>query len=390
MVFKNTPSPFLKVCVIIPVKNEEEIIIQTLDALRNQKDASGLPLNTQLYEVLILANNCSDKTYSLIKDYQNAYPRFPLLVEEIIFPKGKANIGTARRFLMDIAHHRFSYLKKPDGIIASTDGDTQVDEYWVSKIIAEMKKGCDVLGGKILSNLENCPARIYHLRDIRYQNLIAKIESIIDPQPHNPWPSHFQCFGANFSITCYMYALAGRLPQIPFLEDVAFVKALELKDAKIRKSPYVKVYTSARRLGRVEKGFSQQLAWFESLESEKQEHLVECAESIISRIKIRKLLRNYWINCKLNEIQTLFTTELQMPFKEEDLQQWFIESVYFGEFFSKAQADLIKGNWYNQWKLVTIKKALKDLRIEISKIAEQRFHKTEVETLQYSKNGSSG
>src|SRR5690606_3093935 len=109
MFFTSAPSPDLKVCVIIPVKDEEETIIDCLEALRIQKDESD-SIDQEEYEVLILANNCRDNTYMWIKEYQSLYPEFPLFVEEIEFTKERANIGTARRFLMDIAYNRFTLI----------------------------------------------------------------------------------------------------------------------------------------------------------------------------------------------------------------------------------------------------------------------------------------
>ena len=365
MSFRTKPSSNLNICVIIPVKDEEDTIIQCLEALRLQKNRDNSPLNLNLFEVLILANNCLDHTYSHIKEYQSTYPEFHLLVEEVTFPKEDANIGTARRFLMDIAYSRFALLNR-NGIIASTDGDTQVDEHWINEIEIEMKKGCDVVGGEIITNLEDSITRQYHLNDIKYQNLIVRLESLIDPKPWNPWPSHFQCFGANFAIKCHMYEKAGRLPRVSCLEDVAFLKSLELKDAKIRRSPNVKVITSARKIGRVEKGLSQQLAWFEYLGSMQLIQSVECAESIISRIEIKKLLFNYWKGQKSNYLHTL--NALRYHFEEEILKKWMDDSEYFGELWDKAEEELERKKWFQQWEPVDIEKALKDLTSYVANI----------------------
>jgi len=363
--FKTNPSLNLNICIIIPVKDEEETIIQSLDALRFQKGRDNILINSDIYEVLVLANNCQDHTYSLIKEYQRIYPEFPLLVEEIAFVEKEANIGTARRFLMDAAYERFTLLNK-NGIIASTDGDTQVDEYWIYEIEKEIKKGCDVVGGEIITNLEDSPTKQYHLHDIKYQNLIARLESLIDPKLWNPWPSHFQCFGASFAIKANMYEKAGRLPQVPCLEDVAFLKALELKDAKIRRSPNVRVTTSARKIGRVEKGLSQQLAWFESLGNNKQKQLVECAESIISRLEIKKSLFDFWSERKSNYSQN--SNHLQYHFEESTIKKWLDESEYFGELWNKAQEELERKKWFQQWESVDIEKALEDMESYIDEI----------------------
>lgn len=353
MFFKIEPSVDLKICVIIPVKDEGESILHSLDALRLQKHSDGTPFITSDYEVLILANNCRDNSYSIIKEYQDNYPEFSLQVEEILFSEDRANVGTARRFLMDMAYNRFAYLKRPQGIIASTDGDTQVDSCWLSEIMKEVERGSDVVGGEIITEIKGCPSRNYHLLDIRYHNLIARLEHLIDPLPYNPWPSHFQCFGASLAITCELYEKAGRLPPIPYLEDVAFYKALELKDAKIRKSPYVKVHTSSRTSGRVEKGLSQQLAWFESLSNDQQELRVECSSSIISRIKMKKYLRTWW------EGHTVNSSEY--PFNERDVQQWISEANFFGEVWAKAEDFLQHEQWFKQWQDQYIGEVIQDL-----------------------------
>ena len=353
MFFKIKPNPNLKICVIIPVKDEAENIYPCLDALRTQINEYETAICTDYYEILVLTNNCKDHSYSLIKEYLNSYPTKPLQVENIVFPIENAHIGTARRFLMDVAYNRFSFLKKLRGIIASTDGDTIVDTKWLNEIVKEIENGCDVVGGEIITENANIHLQQYHLQDIRYHNLIARLEDLIDPQPYNPWPSHFQCFGASLAVACDLYQKAGRMPLTPFLEDVAFYKALELKDAKIRKSPKVKVYTSSRTLGRVEKGLSQQLAWFELLSNEHQAIKVESSASVLSRLTLKKYLRDCWTD---NQIHTI-----PKPFVEQDLKQWLIEAEYFGELWSIAEEYLRSKQWFNQWSEEPIEKVNFDL-----------------------------
>lgn len=353
MFFNSRPHPDLKVCVIIPVKDEVENIPVCLDALRTQVVEDGTPFPPNHFEVLVLTNNCQDNSYSVIKEYQKKFPELSLFVENIHFSANRANIGTARRFLMDMAHNRFEFLKKPTGIIASTDGDTKVDRFWLNEIIKEIEKGCDVVGGEIFTKISSHSLRQYHRLDIRYHNLIARLEDLIDPQFYNPWPSHFQCFGASLAVTNDAYERAGRLPSIPFLEDVAFYRALELIDARIRKSTKVKVFTSSRIFGRVEKGFSQQLAWFESLNSRNRVQEVECAAAILFRLKIKRLLRTCW--------ETGCVWTVPQPFTKQILQQWLANSNYFGELWEKAEEYLQSEQWFTQWKDEPVEKVIYDL-----------------------------
>ncbi len=175
------PSPALTVSVIVPVRNEAHHLVQTLDALRNQFDADGKPLNPATFEVLVLANNCTDQSYAVAIGYQQRYPAFPLHVAQIQLPPHKANIGTVRRLLMDEAYRRLTSTHTRCGIIASTDGDTVVDRCWLHYITLEIARGNDAVGGRILTRPDGSQMRLYHLRDVLYRTLIARVEALARP-----------------------------------------------------------------------------------------------------------------------------------------------------------------------------------------------------------------
>ena len=130
---------------------------------------------------MLLANNCTDDSYRIVKNYQLSHPGFALHIAEICLPAEKAHIGTARRLLMDEAYHRFMLLGRNKGIIASTDGDTEVDSRWVYHITDEIQKGNDAVGGRIVVGYHNSQPGKYHVQDEIYRNLVVKAESIIDP-----------------------------------------------------------------------------------------------------------------------------------------------------------------------------------------------------------------
>ncbi|RYE05117.1 MAG: glycosyltransferase, partial [Sphingobacteriaceae bacterium] len=253
------PSETLRVSVIVPARDEAHHIYKTLDALRLQTNENGKPLNAQLYEVLVLVNNCTDNTFETVQKYQLKHPDFPLYAAKVQLPPQKANIGFVRRLLMDEAYKRLCLNADNEGIIASTDGDTQVDKCWVFHIMQEIAKGCHAVGGRILTHKDESISRLFHLRDVTYRSLLAQAEALLDPEEHDPWPRHYQYFGASMAVTCAIYQQVGRLPQVPFLEDNAFHQALQRMDVRIRKTPAVKAYTSTRHSGRVEVGFSEQL-----------------------------------------------------------------------------------------------------------------------------------
>jgi glycosyltransferase involved in cell wall biosynthesis len=362
------PSRHLKLSVILPVRNEADNLFNTLEALRNQLDTKGLRVPYSHYEVLLLANNCTDSSAEFARAYQANYPEFNLFIEEIHLSPDVAHIGTVRRLLMDAAYNRFTSLKKPEGIIASTDGDTEVDKHWVYNTIEEIKKGNDVVGGRILTRRENTLARVYYLRDVTYKHLVSKAETLLDPIDNDPWPRHYQCFGASFAVTCAIYDLSGRLPVIPFLEDMAFHKALTRIDAKIRLSPLVKVITSTRIQGRVDFGFSIQLKQWGEMNEARDPVFVEQAGALFKKLKARKLLRQYW-NCDNKQkslCKDLLTTVAEILCLDEE---WLTSQVstlsYFGMLWEKVEDELEHGIWCERWPKMDVVDVIIDLKQKI-------------------------
>ncbi len=362
-----SPAPNLKLSVILPVRNELDNLPKTLDALRKQHDNMGKKIPYDQYEVLLLANNCSDASADYARRYKKRYPNFNLFIEEIKLARDVAHIGTVRRLLMDAAYNRFELLGRLNGIIASTDGDTEVDKNWVFNTIEEIKKGNDVVGGRILTRPENTVARVYYLRDVTYKHLVSRIETLLDPQDNDPWPRHYQCFGASFAVTCAIYDLSGRLPVIPFLEDMAFHKALKCIDAKIRLSPLVKVITSTRIQGRVDFGFSIQLKQWGEMNAAHDPVLVEPAEALFKKLEARKLLRQYWLqNDEQKKSSPLLLAAAEiLEIDQHWLSHLVAETNYFGMFWETLEDELTHGMWSERWQKMDVVKVIPQLKARI-------------------------
>ena len=363
--FRHTlPSPSLVVCVIVPVRNEAACLVKTLNALRNQQDLHGALFSRDKYEILLLTNNCNDLSCKIAEDYQQAYPDFALRIADIQLPAEKAHIGTARRLLMDEAYHRFISLGKNRGIIASTDGDTEVDPKWVYYIIEEIQKGADAVGGRILVNSHDNQPGIYQTQDEIYRTLIARTESILDPLAHDPWPRHFQYFGASLAVTCEMYHRVGGLPQLPCLEDEALHKALFCRDAKIRKSPAVKVMTSSRHEGRVTEGLSEQLKKWAQMETTLEPQMVASAREIISKYTHRHIVRTCWNEAEMSgtyNAMALASVAREFLISPLWLREEMEKNRYFGQLWENIEKKMHTGAWYGKWKPVMITKAIQHL-----------------------------
>lgn len=378
------PSPSLRVSVVVPVRNEADHLHQTLDALRNQQYSDGSVVPYPDYEVLLLANNCTDQSYELARQYQRCFPDFPLHVATIWLTPDKANIGHVRRLLMDEACRRLLTTGNRLGIIASTDGDTVVDRHWISQTIAEIERGSDAVGGRILTNRRNrltreaptvgeqeCPdaVRRYHLLDVMYRHLVARVEAILDPAPNDPWPRHFQHFAASLAVTCATYLKAGRLPEVVCMEDEAFYQALLRVDAKIRKSPLVKVVTSTRTQGRVAVGFSWQLNQWAAMTTTRQLPLVEGADVVLSRFRYRRQLRDCWQTmAHTDQRACLLTMANALQIDADWLCHETALNQYFGQFYENVvkQSPVLR----QPPSLVPVTTAIRELRDFLQRLAK--------------------
>ncbi|MBA3451067.1 MAG: glycosyltransferase [Chloroflexia bacterium] len=285
--------------MIVPARDEAGSLAATLDALNHQVALDGRPFDRERYEVIVLANNCLDGTVDIAHGFSRAHPALHLHVAECSLPGSEANIGTVRRLLMDEACRRLLGRGRRRGIIASTDADTIVSPTWLAAIEREIRRGADAVGGRIIARDdaaggEPATTRSYHLRDVAYGHLLAELETLLDPDPADPWPRHHQHFGASLAVTAETYERAGGLPAVPVLEDMAFHDALRRIDTRLRHSPAVRVVTSARRTGRVAIGLSTQLGEWDALARSGQRPLVESPAAAEARLRTRRALRELW------------------------------------------------------------------------------------------------
>lgn len=368
ILFSTLPDPFLRLSVIVPVKNEEACIAHTLDAIRMQLDPSGIPIPPEHFEVLVLANNCTDRTYEICRNYQLKYPQLRLHVAEITLKGKEAHIGTARRLLMDAAYQRLTEVAGYRGIIVSTDGDSQADPHWLYHIMDEMENGADVVGGRILPRDTPVQSKLHHLRDVTYRLFMSRLESVLDPCVSNPWPRHFQCYGPSLAVTCEIYDRSGRLPAIPYLEDEEFRKRLKRIDAKIRHSPKVKIYTSSRLNGRVEFGFSVQLQQWHDMSIKGEQQLVESLETLIFKLSTKNSLRKLWTSRKQCPA---FYTELSMmaatlAIDFHALKMAVQNNQYFESLWEQVEEHLLSSG-HQQIIMEPISKAISSVRQYFSK-----------------------
>lgn len=372
------PSLCCEVCVIIPVRDEEETLADTLAALAGQIDLDGKPFDRERYEIILLANNCSDDSAAIAQGFAKQHPTLVLHVVEITLSACEAYIGRVRQILMDEAYRRLSTLGRQRGVIASTDGDTQVAPTWIAATLEQIACGADAVGGRILVERTECLSlaspRAYHLREVGYRYLIAELETYLDPDPDDPWPRHYQHFGASLAVTAAMYKQAGGLPPVRTPEDVAFYRALVRVNARFRHSPKVRVVTSARQTGRTSGGLADQLSKWGAMERHQQPFLVEPAAAIETRLQVRQGLRVLWRRV-LSGYEPTYKDIAPLANQLEVAAEWLSNELAlthsllalthsFGLLLERIE-QFQKGTWIKRWPLVPIEQAILSLRLRL-------------------------
>lgn len=375
--------PECKISIAVPVRDEAGNVEKTLEAFAGQVDLNGQRLDPKKFEILVLANNCTDDSIKIIENFQRKNPSLNIYSAEISLPEENANIGFARRLVMEAAHKRLC-RNGFGGVIMTTDGDTTAAADWIAANLREIAAGADAVGGRIIISASELAkmddlCREIHLKDEEYRLLTAEIEALIDDLPFDHAPRHHQHFNGSFAVTTEIYEKAGGIPDVKFLEDCAFFDRLQRIDARVRHSPNVRVYTSARSSGRSEVGLSFQINQWKNLCEAGENFHVEAAQAIVERFAERRDLRKIWREFtddkivdaqKIEYLSTRIFVDAAFIFSE------LAEKRTFGAFYENVTRRQNNGERARKFPPVPLDDALGELKAEIKKYPAQSFSQT--------------
>jgi glycosyltransferase involved in cell wall biosynthesis len=371
------PLTTCEASIVVPARDEGVRIEKCLSALVGQVDSDGKPIDGSKYEVVVLANNCYDETAARARTFGARHPRLVLHVVEIELPPERSYVGCARKLLMDEACRRFFLLGRPDGIIVSTDADSFVDPGWIAGIIREVDAGADAVGGRIVADrverlLLDPSVELTYLRQVAYDFLIAELEDLIDPDPFDPFPRHFNHIGASLAVTAGLYARIGGLPDVLEDEDKALYRAILRSGGRFRHSLDVRVTTSARLDGRVERGFSAGLRHFGSMEEQSRPLLVESASGSEIRLLARRTLRE--LNRKVQLNRPLTSSQVRGAARSLGISDsWLWREIHRSQTWGQLmeRVDLrqkAEGEWEQLWPPMSLERAVAALRVRLSEL----------------------
>jgi glycosyltransferase involved in cell wall biosynthesis len=270
--------------IAIPVRDEAKRIGTCLAALSRQSIPAG--------HVVLLLNNCTDGTAEVIREL----PAGPhqLHIVECRLEGRSAGAGVARSIAMDYAASLLD-----EGVILSTDADAEVPDHWVEANLRAIEEGADaVCGQAVIDPIEALliPAHLHEddAREVAYGRLLDEIESIVLPDPADPWPRHREDSGASIAITASMFRRVGGVPPLASGEDRALIAKLRSIDACVRHHPQIRVVVSGRIEGRAPGGMADTIRRRMVQQDEFVDECIEPAWRAFHRLRMKRRFTVLW------------------------------------------------------------------------------------------------
>lgn len=269
--------------VAIPVRDEVERIADCLLVLDGQDGpAPG---------VVLLVNNTNDATVAHVTELAPSL-RCPLQVVEHVLQPARANAGHARRLAMDLADE----LAPAAVPLLTTDADGRVAPGWLAANLRHLARGLDaVFGRAVIDPVEaaRIPPALHEAdaRECAYAALLDEIETLLDPDPDDPWPRHTERSGASIAVSRQAFRAAGGIPAVALGEDRAFYQALRKADARIVHARDVEVVVSGRILGRADGGMADTIRRRLASPETMLDDALEPVSARVRRLELRRTAR---------------------------------------------------------------------------------------------------
>jgi glycosyltransferase involved in cell wall biosynthesis len=185
--------------VAIPVRDEEERLPACLRALAQQRNRLGQSIPPMLVRVVVFANNCADQSAELARKLGGCLS-LDVRVVEASLPPSSAHAGAARRAVMDLAEAWLEEGGERDGVILTSDADSQVAPNWIAENLAAFQAGAEAVLGRIDLDGEGkfLPEALHRRGELEdaYEGLLTELSWRLDPLEHNPWPHHATISGS--------------------------------------------------------------------------------------------------------------------------------------------------------------------------------------------------
>jgi len=219
--------PPTRMGVVIPVRDEAELLAPCLEAVRTASETVGLPVH-----VVVVLDGCTDGSADVVE----AAGRVGASTR--ILGVAEGNVGAARAAGCAVLLEQYG----ADGLwLAMTDADSTVGPSWLQRHRYYARAGYDAVAGTV--TVDDWSA----YSEGRRQAYLSGYRQC--------W-GHGHVHGANLGFAAAAYLSAGGFAALRSGEDVALVAALAEAGCRIAWADDVPVLTSGRRQARAPDGLS--------------------------------------------------------------------------------------------------------------------------------------
>ncbi len=285
----STPNKEARILFAVPAKDEAECIAACLAAFERQVGDEGSAIVQASYEVLLLVNNTTDATVERALAVRS-HPGIHVVSVEL--PPPYAHIGWARRLAMEWASTRLRQNGHPEGIIVSTDADSQIAPDFVHQLTRTFSdEAVDAVGARLVVQSEASGEVFGHLDN--YFKLESQLRQRVQQQSTiNLMHNHFS--GAGIAVRQRVYEAVGGLSPLPYNEDKQLYYKLLQCDANVVMDDRLIVHTSGRVMGRTEWGMAAQFKKWQAAGKKGEPIFVSSARAQWLYMQFQQALYNYW------------------------------------------------------------------------------------------------
>lgn len=220
--------------VVIPARDEEELLPRALEALRRARSALGSALSSHApwVRVVLVLDDCSDASLAVAESYDD--------IEVLSVNFGQ--VGAARR---EGIRHLLDRCDAPTHSvwIANTDADSEVPAHWLSEQWRLATSGVELMIGTVSPDFAD-------LTSERRERWLAT---------HTPGHANGHVHGANLGFRADRYEAVGGFAAIAEHEDVLLVEAMQQAGARAVATATCDVLTSGRIFGRTPGGYASHM-----------------------------------------------------------------------------------------------------------------------------------
>jgi hypothetical protein len=220
--------------------------------------------------------------------------RVGVTVLDVSLPYAHRNAGCARHL---VNHAAWNLLPDRGGLLFMTDADSCAPPNWISTYAKMLRSDYDAVAGCVDLQPDDCAEVLTALSERgeledRYTLLLDRLECLIDPVAHDPWPRHFSASGANLAIRVEALQTITDFPRVACSEDKLLARMLEAQGCRVRHDCITKIHTSGRLFGRAEGGMADTMRERIRVPNAPCDERLECVASACFRARLRRALRD--------------------------------------------------------------------------------------------------